>query len=359
MTEFKQIVGRGTRIREDYKKLFFTIMDFKGATHLFLDPEFDGDPVTIYEPKEGESVVPPDDDSQDADDEKEDVDTVRGGDDPGTGETIIKKPRERYEVDNIRVGAGVERTQYLDEDGRLITEELRVHLKDEIKRCLLGQFASIQDFLKRWTEAERKQVILDELSALGIDMQILSNAIPKAEELDAFDLIAHIAWDQKPLTRRERANNVKKRIYFAKYGDQARAVLEALLEKYADHGIADIEDATISKTSLRNWNRNLIPFGNKPRMPKQPATALTGQSSTLTSRTQGPPKKKATILTNCLRDIKSCKRRSKAQRTCCTMNSQPLCRIKESRMGSHHEYSDIYPKLSNSCERPKRPSAIA
>ena len=245
MTEFKQIVGRGTRIREDYKKLYFTIMDFKGATRLFLDPEFDGDPVTIYEPKEGESVVPPIDDSQDADDEKEDVDTVRGGDDPDTGETIIKKPRERYEVDNVRVGAGVERTQYLDENGKLITEELRVHLKDEIKRCLLGQFASMQDFLKRWTESERKQVILDELSELGIDMQILSNVVPKAEELDAFDLIAHIAWDQKPLTRRERVNNVKKRNYFAKYGEQARAVLEALLEKYADHGIADIEDATI------------------------------------------------------------------------------------------------------------------
>jgi type I restriction enzyme R subunit len=103
----------------------------------------------------------------------------------------------------------------------------------------------MQDFLKRWTEAERKQVILEELSELGIDMQILSNAVPKSDELDAFDLIAHIAWDQKPLTRRERANNVKKRNYFAKYGDQSRAVLEALLDKYADHGIADIEDAAI------------------------------------------------------------------------------------------------------------------
>jgi type I restriction enzyme R subunit len=245
MTEFKQIVGRGTRIREDYRKLYFTIMDFKGATRLFLDPEFDGEPVTIYEPKEGETVVPPDDISGDGVDEMIDVETVRVCDVTDTGETIIKKPQIRYELENVQVGAGVERMQYLDENGKLITEELRVHLKEEIKRCLLGQFASMQDFLKRWTESERKQVILDELNEFGIDLQILSNAVPKAEELDAFDLIAHIAWDQKPLTRRERANNVKKRNYFAKYGEQARAVLEALLEKYADHGITDIEDATI------------------------------------------------------------------------------------------------------------------
>ncbi len=245
MTEFKQIVGRGTRIREDYKKLFFTIMDFKGATRLFLDRDFDGEPVTIYEPKEGESVVPPIDESLDSDEELDNADNVRGDSETEPSETIIKRPRVRYEVDSVQVSAGVERTQYLDENGKLITEELRVHLKDEIKRCLLGQFASMQDFLKRWTEAERKQAILDELSELGIDMQILSNAVPKADELDAFDLIAHIAWDQKPLTRRERANNVKKRNYFAKYGDQARAVLEALLEKFADHGIADIEDSAI------------------------------------------------------------------------------------------------------------------
>jgi type I restriction enzyme R subunit len=244
MTEFKQIIGRGTRIREDYKKLYFAIMDFKGATRLFLDPDFDGKPVTIYEPKDGESVVPPVDETSDYNDEQDDEDIVRGGEsDPG--DSIIKKPRVRYEVDSVQVDAGVERTQYLDENGKLITEELRVHLKDEIKRCLLGQFASMQDFLKRWTEADRKQAILDELREIGIDIQILSNAVPRSDELDAFDLIAHIVWDQKPLTRRERADNVKKRNYFAKYGEQARAVLDALLEKYADHGIADIEDAAI------------------------------------------------------------------------------------------------------------------
>lgn len=246
MTEFKQIVGRGTRIREDYKKLYFTIMDFKGATRLFLDPEFDGAPVTIYEPTGDESIVPPDDlPGDDADEPDTDSEHDDDGED-NTGEGGgISEPRVKYVLDNVRVAAGIERTQFLDENGKLITEELRVHLKDEIKRCLLRQFASLHDFLKRWTEAERKQAVLDELSEVGIDLQVLENAVPKADEFDIFDLVAHIAWDAKPLTRRERANNVKKRNYFAKYGEQARAVLEALLEKYAEHGIADIEDAAI------------------------------------------------------------------------------------------------------------------
>ena len=246
MTEFKQIVGRGTRIREDYRKLYFTIMDFKGATRLFSDPEFDGEPVTVYEPSPDESIVPPDDTPGD-DIDKPDTDSDRDGDGKGnTGEGGgISEPRVKYVLDNVRVGAGIERTQFLDENGKLITEELRVHLKDEIKRCLLGQFVSLDDFLKRWTEAERKQVILDELREFGVDLDVLENAVPNAQEFDVFDLVAHIAWDAKPLTRRERANNVKKRNYFGKYGEQARAVLEALLEKYAEHGIADIEDATI------------------------------------------------------------------------------------------------------------------
>ncbi len=244
MTEFKQIIGRGTRIREDYKKLYFTIMDFKGGTGLFYDPDFDGEPVVSYKPGIDDSVIPPEGDEEPSDDADQ---PQAGNEGDGERETggPIREPRRKYVLDNVPVAAGIERTQYLDESGKLITEELRVHLKDEIKRCLLGQFASLDDFLKRWTEAERKQVILNELSELGIDLQVLENAIPQAEEFDVFDLVAHIAWDQKPLTRSERANNVKKRNYFAKYGEQARAVLEALLDKYADHGIADIEDAKI------------------------------------------------------------------------------------------------------------------
>jgi len=243
MTEFKQIVGRGTRIREDYNKLYFTIMDFKGATRLFLDPDFDGAPVTIYEPGENDPVVPPDDIDTDAD-----GDAVADGeyDDGGDGRPgPVSEPRLKYILDNVNVRPGVERIQYLDADGKLKTESYQVFIKEQIKRSLLERFTSLEDFLNRWTKAERKQVIVDELNEIGIDFEVLQNAVPNADQFDVFDLVSHIAWDAKPLTRRERAANVKKRNYFARYGEQARAVLEALLDKYANHGIVDIEDANI------------------------------------------------------------------------------------------------------------------
>jgi type I restriction enzyme, R subunit len=142
--------------------------------------------------------VPPDDCPTESDGEKPDT-WIDYDDGPTIGGTATG-PRQKYVLDNVPVAAGIERTQFLDENGKLITEEYRVHLKDEIKRCLLGRFTSLQDFLKRWTEAERKQVILDELRELGIDLQVLENAVPKAEDFDVFDLVAHIAWDQKPLT---------------------------------------------------------------------------------------------------------------------------------------------------------------
>ena len=244
MTEFKQIVGRGTRIREDYQKLYFTIMDFKGATRLFRDPDFDGDPVTIYEPGVDDPIIPPDDlDSGNGNDELEPDDEFEGGGDTGAGP--VSEPRLKYVLDNVNVRPGVERIQYLDADGQLKTESYQVFIKEQIKRSLLERFTSLEDFLSRWTKAERKQVIVDELNEIGIDIEVLQNAVPNADEFDVFDLVSHIAWDAKPLTRRERAANVKKRNYFARYGEQARAVLEALLDKYANHGIVDIEDANI------------------------------------------------------------------------------------------------------------------
>ncbi|NQV29079.1 MAG: DEAD/DEAH box helicase family protein [Rhodopirellula sp.] len=249
MTMFKQIIGRGTRIREDYQKLFFTIMDFKGATRLFSDPDFDGPPLQEYEVGPDDDIVPPDidDEQPDPDDERPDRDSTPDDDhddtvtDGDTGGGV----RPRYVLDHVPVSAAVERSQYLDEDGKLITEEYRVHLKDDIKRCLLLEFESMQEFLRRWTEAERKRVVVNELNELGIDLEVLRKAVPHSEQFDVFDLVAHIAWDAKPLTRRERAENVKKQNYFGKYGEQAKAVLEALLDKYADHGIIDIEDAKI------------------------------------------------------------------------------------------------------------------
>lgn len=266
MTEFKQIIGRGTRLREDYQKLYFTIMDFKGATRLFADPDFDGEPVVIYEPKDDEPVVPPDvpprtgePDSPPYGPEPSGGDDDFAGGDSGGGSG--GEGRIKYFIDDVNVRVAVERSQYLDADGRLITEDYRVLLKDDIKRVLQAEFGSLTDFLRRWNSAERKQAVLEELADHGIPLEVLQQAVPNGAELDVFDLVAHVAFDQKPLTRRERANNVKKRDVFGKYGDQARAVLEALLDKFADHGVQDIEDTKVlelppfdqfgSKTQIR------------------------------------------------------------------------------------------------------------
>lgn len=249
MTEFKQIIGRGTRIREDYQKLYFTIMDFKGATRLFADQKFDGDPVIIYEPKPTDSIVPPE--------TTETTSSIGAGEaafyplpsEVTTGSDASAQTsgegRAKYYVDDVNVRTAIERSQYLDADGKLISEDYRVYLKGEIKKSLRTQFGSLTDFLRRWSQAERKQAIVDELKDQGIPIEALQQAVPNSADLDMFDLIAHIAFDQQPLTRKERANAVKKRNYFAKYGDQAREVLEALLDKYADHGITDLEDSKV------------------------------------------------------------------------------------------------------------------
>jgi type I restriction enzyme R subunit len=254
MTEFKQIIGRGTRLREDYQKLYFTIMDFKGATRLFADPDFDGEPVVIYEPKPDEPVVPPEE--LPPEDQPTDNPGIPGigetdpppyGPDTGgdTGGADQGEGRTKYVIDDVNVRVAVSREQYLDADGKLITEDYRVLLKADIQKALQAEFGSLTDFLRRWNQAERKQAVLEVLAEHGVPLDILQQAVPNGTELDAFDLVAHVAFNQKPLTRRERANKVKKRDVFGKYGEQARAVLEALLEKFADHGVQDIEDAKV------------------------------------------------------------------------------------------------------------------
>lgn len=261
MTEFKQIIGRGTRLREDYRKLYFTIMDFKGATRLFADPDFDGEPVVIYEPKPGEPVVPPDLTGLAGTGEPE---PPAYGVDPSEGDDLVSSDgqgRVKYVIDDVGVHVAVERSQYLAADGTLISEDYRALHADHIKKALQAEFGSLNDFLRRWRGAERKQAVLDELASHGLPLVALRQAVPGGENFDAFDLVAHVAFDQKPLTRRERANQVKKRDVFGQYGEQARAVLEALLEKFADHGVQDIEDARIlelppfdrfgSKTQIR------------------------------------------------------------------------------------------------------------
>jgi type I restriction enzyme R subunit len=245
MTEFKQIIGRGTRIHEDTKKFYFTIMDFRGATSNFADPEFDGEPVLIYEPGETDPITPPDDVLPIADDEQPIPP------EPGEDEVVVDGPppditispegatRRKIYVDGVSATIVAERVEYLDEKGKLITESLR----DYTKKALKKRFASLDDFLRRWKTAERKQAIIEELDKEGLPLDLVTQEL--GSDLDPFDLICHIAFDRPPLTRRERAENVRKRDVFSKYGLQARAVLEALLQKYQDEGVTTLDDPRI------------------------------------------------------------------------------------------------------------------
>ena len=228
MTEFKQIIGRGTRINEAYDKYSFTIMDFKKATELFADPDFDGEPVQIFEPPADEPPIPPDEDS-----EEEGPDTPEP-EPPDEGER-----RQKYMVDNVPVSVSAERVQYYSKDGKLITESL----KDYTRKAVRSSYTSLNEFLKRWREAERKQTIKEELEERGVFFDALAAEVGK--DFDPFDLVCHVAFDQPPFTRRERAEQVHKRNYFTRYGDKARAVLSALLDKYADEGIEDLESLKV------------------------------------------------------------------------------------------------------------------
>ena len=245
MTEFKQMIGRGTRINEDYDKYWFTIMDFKKATELFADKDFDGEPVMIYEPKGDESPVPPDEESEIILDENGNpipLDTGADGENMPPDIGIDDEPstkRVKYVLGDVTVYVVAHRVQYYGPEGKLITESL----KDYTRQTVRKDYASLDEFLRRWTKAERKASILQELEEHGVLLQPLAEEVGK--DFDAFDLICHVAFDQPPLTRRERADQVKKRNYFAKYGEQARKVLESLLEKYADTGIENIEEIKI------------------------------------------------------------------------------------------------------------------
>jgi len=246
MTEFKQIIGRGTRINEEFGKTFFTIMDFRSVTDLFADPDFDGDPVRVKELTEDEEFESFDDEIQSdepiTDEDGEEIvfespdnefpNLIAGGD-------IVAEPRPKFYVNGVNVAVLNERIQYMDGNGKLITGSLKDYTKQKVRE----QYQSLDEFLNKWNQADKKQAIIEELTEQGIVFENLKEAINK--EMDIFDLICHTAFDQSPLTRAERVNNVKKRDYFTKYGEQARKVLEALLEKYADEGIENIEDMKI------------------------------------------------------------------------------------------------------------------
>ncbi|HYG89561.1 MAG TPA: DEAD/DEAH box helicase family protein [Azospirillum sp.] len=266
MTEFKQIVGRGTRVHDDTRKFYFTLIDFRGASNHFADPKFDGEPEQIYEPGDDDPMAPPDDVPP------TDEDRVTLPEELGDDETIVDglpditqppsggKMRKIY-VDDVPASILGERVEYLDEHGKLVTESLR----DFTKRALRKSFASLDTFLNRWNKAERKQAILDELEAEGLPLGPIAEEL--GADLDPFDLICHIAFDQKPLTRRERAENVRKRDVFAQYGPQARAVLDALLVKYADEGVLNLDDANVLRippfTALGTRVQLLNAFGGR------------------------------------------------------------------------------------------------
>ena len=241
MTEFKQIIGRGTRINEDYDKYYFTIMDFKKATELFADPDFDGDPVQIYTPEPGDSPVPPDDEDDNSNNETFSMDGDAFTDAPEDWEydNDGKPRRVKYVIENVEVSVVAERVQYYGPDGKLITESL----KDYTRKTVTKDYKSLDSFLEHWSLAEKKNVIIEELAQNGVFFDALAGKIGK--DLDPFDMICHIVWGQPPLTRQERANSVKKRNIFTKYGEKAQAVLDALLEKYADEGIEQIEETQI------------------------------------------------------------------------------------------------------------------
>ncbi|MBD3315927.1 MAG: DEAD/DEAH box helicase [Chitinivibrionales bacterium] len=248
MTEFKQIIGRGTRINEEFGKQFFTIMNFRNVTDLFADPTFDGDPVMVKKVAGEEELTDEDISDDGAGDEIVDPETGEAVDFGESDEiewdgepvivdggSVVDEPRKIY-VSGVDVSILNERVQHLDADGNLITESLREYTR----KGILREFRSLEDFLTTWNDSDRKTAIIDELERHGVIIENLKEEITR--ELDVFDLICHVAWDMPPMSRRERAENVRKRNYFTRYGEKARAVLDALLDKYATEGIEDIED---------------------------------------------------------------------------------------------------------------------
>ena len=225
MTEFKQIIGRGTRLRTDKGKWHLEILDFRNATAKFKDPKFDGDP----EPPQGKSVKPY---------------TL-----PEEPSSVVSEPHVKYLVEGEKIAITTEIVSILGEDGKTMRTE---SITDFTRKQIRKRYATLNDFVKNWTEAERKKVIVDELKDYSVLVDAVREKNPALAHADIFDVICHVAFDQPPVTRRERTNNVKKRNYFAKYEGKAREVLEALLDKYADYGILNLEDSDILDTAPFN-----------------------------------------------------------------------------------------------------------
>ena len=254
MTKFKQIIGRGTRIDERYGKLWFTILDFKKATELFADERFDGIPEKVMDTTPDDIANPESDFEEQFDEHEEEVEddviganedpapyTVTGSDDIGPLPEKDENKVRKFHVNGVAVGVIAQRVQYYDADGKLVTESF----KDYTRKTLLKEYASLDDFTRKWQGAERKEAIIKELEQQGIIWEVLAEEVGK--DLDPFDMLCHVVYGQPPLTRKERAENVRKRNYFTKYSDAAQAVLNTLLDKYADAGVQEIESIQVLK----------------------------------------------------------------------------------------------------------------
>ncbi len=266
MTEFKQIIGRGTRINEDFGKHYFTIMDFRNVTALFADKAFDGDPVRVKEAGQDDDISSVDDETDDT--PVSDILTGEAVDFPSSGTQIhIEKPggyerSRKVTVNGVDVTIINERVQYLGADGKIITESLRDYTRKNVRT----NYTSLDAFLRSWKRADKKRAVIEELESHGVIFAALEDEVGDA--FDPFDLVCHVAYDQKPLTRRERAENVRKRNYFTEYGDLARKVLDSLLDKYADTGLLDLENpAIITLDPIKRFGTApeiIRAFGGKP-----------------------------------------------------------------------------------------------
>jgi len=268
MTEFKQIIGRGTRINEDFGKHYFTIMDFRNVTALFADKDFDGDPVRVKEASEDDDISDTDSET----DERPVTDDLTGDEidfpEPEKpdvsidGDPTPPERRRKITINGVEVTVIKERVQYMGDDGKIITESLRDYTRKNVRTA----YASLDDFLASWNHADKKRAIVEELEQQGVIFAALNEEIGSA--FDPFDLICHVAYEQKPLTRKERAEQVKKRDYFTKYGDLARKVIAALLDKYADDGGLDFENPEIIRldplSKLGSPVEIIRAFGGKP-----------------------------------------------------------------------------------------------
>lgn len=269
MTEFKQIIGRGTRINEDFGKHYFTIVDFRNVTALFADKDFDGDPVRVKEAGEKDDIS----DAENEIDYTEVLDEQTGdkidfGEPDKPDVSIAAEDRAGYRsrrkvtVNGVEVTIIKERVQYMGDDGKIISESLRDYTRKNIRTS----YASLDSFLRSWKQADKKRAIVEELEQQGVIFAALNEEIGSA--FDPFDLICHVAYEQKPLTRKERAEQVKKRDYFTKYGDLARQVIAALLDKYADDGMLDLENPEIIRldplSKLGSPVEIIRAFGGKP-----------------------------------------------------------------------------------------------